>query len=103
MHNYESIRREFSSEVDQTLDSPIMVFDFWELSDVFIALFVILVFGILFYSWGTMFLLLVLILGVGPVVKRRHNRGIYMHLPFRHLGMSLPGLMNSRGKRKFSN
>ena len=71
------------------IDAPIMVFDFWELSDVFLALFIILIFGVLFYSWGTMLTLLVLCLGVGPFIKRKYPKGIFFHWPHKNLRMEL--------------
>ena len=57
MHDYKSLKRLHGSRVSQTIDSPIMIFDFWELSEAFTALFVVLLFGVVFYSWGTMFLI----------------------------------------------
>lgn len=103
MRRDEYLKSKHSSFVSQTIDSPIMVFDFWELADVFIALFIVLVFGVLFYSWFTMFALLVLFLGFGPVIKRRHAKGIFFHWPYAHFQMALPGLVNPRGRvRKYS-
>lgn len=103
MRKQELLKAKHSSLVSQTIDSPIMVFDFWELSDVFVALFIILIFGVLFYSWGTMFTLLILCLGAGPVIKKKYPKGIFFHWPYAVLRMDLPGLTNPRGKeRRFS-
>lgn len=103
MRKQELLKTRHSSLVSQTIDSPIMVFDFWELSDVFIALFIILIFGVLFYSWGTMFTLLVLCLGAGPIIKKKYPKGIFFHWPYARLRMELPGLINPRGQeRRFS-
>ena len=103
MRKQEILKAKHSSLVSQTIDSPIMIFDFWELSDVFIALFIILIFGVLFYSWGTMFALLVLCLGAGPVIKKKSPKGIFFHWPYTNFRMELPGLSNPRGnKRRFS-
>ena len=103
MRKQELLKARFSSAVSQTIDSPIMVFDFWELSDVFIALFIILIFGVLFYSWGTMFTLLVFCLGAGPVIKKKYPKGIFFHWPYAHIRMELPGLINPRGRsRRYS-
>ena len=103
MRKQELLKARFSSPVSQTIDSPIMVFDFWELSDVFIALFIILVFGVLFYSWGTMFTLLVFFLGAGPAIKKKYPKGIFFHWPYAHFRMDLPGLINPRGRtRRYS-
>jgi hypothetical protein len=102
MYNYDSLKQKAGSRVSQTIDSPIMVFDYFELSDVFIALFIILVFGVVFYSWGLMCLLLFLSLGLGPVVKRKHHKGIFLHWPYRKIQMSLPGLINPKGPKKYS-
>ena len=102
MVDYQTLKKLHGSRVSQTIDSPIMIFDFWELSDAFTALMIILVFGVMFYSWGLMMLLLILFLGVGPVVKRRNKPGIFFHYPYRHFWIELPGMINPRGQRKYS-
>ena len=43
----------------QTIDSPILIFDYWELSDTFLALAIIPVFRVVLYSWRATFVLLV--------------------------------------------
>ena len=88
--------------MSQVIDSPILVFDYFELGEVFAALFSILIFGIVFYSWGLMFLSLVAILGVVPQIRRRNKKGILFHWPYYKLGMSLPGLINPQGPQKYS-
>ena len=102
MHNYDSLKENHGNRVSQTIDGPILVFDYFELTEVFAALLVMLVFGIIFYSWGLMLLFLILILGVGPQVRRRNKKGIYFHWPYRKLHMSLPGLINPKGRKKYS-
>ena len=102
MHDYESLKREHGSRVSQTIDSPIMIFDFWELSEAFAALFVVLLFGVVFYSWGLMCLLLLLVLIAMPIVRGRNNRGVFFHWPYRRLGLELPGVINPKRRRKFS-
>ena len=95
MHSYASMRVAYGNRVSQTIDSPIMIFDYWELSDAFAAIGVVLVFGVLFYEWG-------LVLGVGPAIRRRNEKGIFLHWPYRNLGVSLPGLVNPKGRRTYS-
>ncbi len=102
MHTYDSMKAKYSKKVCQTIDSPIMVFDYFELGDVFAALGAMMLFGIVLYSWELLFLSLALILGVGPVVRRRNNKGIILHWPYRHLKMSLPGLVNPQKNQKYS-
>lgn len=102
MVDYQTLKKLHGARVSQTIDSPIMVFDFWELSDAFTALVIILVFGVLFYSWGLMTILLLLFLGAGPVIKRRNKPGIFFHYPYRRFWIELPGLVNPRGPRKYS-
>lgn len=102
MHSYESLKKNHGTRVSQTIDSPITIFDFWELSDAFVALLIVLVFGVLFYSWGFMMILLVLALGVGPMIKKKNKPGIFFHWPYRHLWVQLPGILNPRGRRKYS-
>jgi len=102
MHDYSELRRSHAKIVSQTIDSPILIFDYFELSDAFAALGVILVFGVLFYSWDVMALLLVLTLGLGPYVRRRNLKGIFFHYPYRKFGISLPGLINPGRSQKFS-
>jgi len=102
MYSYESLKEKHGTKVSQTIDSPILVFDYFELSEIFTALFVVLMFGVILYSWGLMLVLLVLNLGLGPVIRRRNKRGIFFHWPYRNLKMSLPGLINPKGKTKYS-
>jgi hypothetical protein len=102
MYDYTELKEKHGRKVSQTIDSPITVFEIWELSDVFIALFIILIFGVVFYSWWTMFILLTFFLGVGPVIKKRNNKGVFLHWPYRKLNMTLPSLINPKGKRKYS-
>ena len=102
MLNYSSIRKSHGSRVSQTLDSPIMFADIWELSEVLWALAVILIFGILFYSWILMSLGLTLTLIIGPLLKRKYNKGILIHYPYKKFGMNLPQLPNPGRARHFS-
>lgn len=102
MYSYESMREKYGSRVSQTIDSPIMVFDYFELTEVFAALLVILIFGVIFYSWGIMILLLIFTLGIGPIIRRRNKKGVFFHWPYRHLKMSLPGIINPKGSKKYS-
>ena len=102
MYDYSVIRKNHGRAVSQTIDSPILILDFWELSEAFLAIGVILIFGVIAYDWWTMSALLIVCMGVMPWMRRTHPRGIFLHWPYRHLGMGLPGLINSRGKRKFS-
>ena len=102
MHSYESLRMSHGNKVSQTIDSPIMIFDFWELSEAFLALGVILVFGVVFYCWGVMLFLLSLVVFAVPVIRSRNKKGIFLHWPYRYLHVSLPGLFNPKGERKFS-
>ena len=102
MYSYESMREKHGSRVSQTIDSHIMVFNYFELTEVFAALMVILVFGVIFYSWGIMVMGLVFILGLGPLVRRRNKKGIFFHWPYRYCKMSLPGIINPKGSKKYS-
>lgn len=102
MRDYESLKENHGSKVSQTIDSPIMVFDYFELTEVFAALGAMLIFGVILYSWGLMLLSLVLILGVGPVVRKKNKKGVYLHWPYKKLFMSLPGLINPKGRKKYS-
>lgn len=102
MYDYDSLKESHGNKVSQTIDSPILVFDYFELTEVFAALLVMLIFGIIFYSWGLMLLFLVLILGVGPQLRRRNKKGIYFHWPYKKFYMTLPGLINPKGRKKYS-
>jgi len=102
MHDYESLRETHGTKVSQTIDSPILVFDYFEMTEVFAALLVMLIFGVIFYSWSFMLLFLVLILGIGPQLRRRNKKGIYFHWPYKKFHMSLPGLINPKGRKKYS-
>jgi hypothetical protein len=102
MHSYRTLKEVHGSAVSQTIDSPITIFDFWQLSEAFAALLVMLVFGVVFYSWGIMALLLALVLIVGPLIRQKNERGIFLHWPYRYLRVSLPGIINPNRRHKFS-
>lgn len=102
MHNYDAMKQKYARKVSQTIDSPIMVFDYFELGEVMTALLCLLLFGIIVYSWKLMFVSLVLVLGAGPVIRRRNKKGIFFHWPYRHLRMNLPGIINPSGPKRYS-
>lgn len=102
MHDYAAIKRTHGRAVSQTIDAPIMVFDYFELGDAFAVLGIILVFGVLLYSWEIMLAGLVVVIGFAPIIRRRNERGIFLHWPYRSARMALPALFNPRGRRRFS-
>ena len=102
MYSYQALKERNGNPVSQTIDSPIMIFDFWQLSEAFLALGVMLIFGVVFYMWGTMLALLLVVLLAAPWVRSNNHRGIFFHWPYRSLHVSLPGLVNPKGRRKFS-
>jgi len=102
MHDYSELRRTMGRAVSQTLDAPITLFDIWELSEIFVALFLILVLGVLFYEWFLLCLALAVTLGGLPYVRRNYNKGMAFHYPYRRFGMRLPGLVNPGAGRRMS-
>lgn len=96
MHDYTQMRRTLGYSVNQTLDSPIMIFDFWELTEVFVALFLILILGVVFYEWVLLCALLLLTLIGLPYVRRNFNKGMVFHYPYSRFNMRLPGLSNPK-------
>ena len=102
MHDYSELRRTLGRPVSQTLDSPITLFDVWELSEIFVALFLILVLGVLFYEWFLLCLSLAVTLIGLPYVRRNFNKGMAFHYPYRRLKMHLPGLVNPGMRRRVS-
>ena len=102
MHNYESMKINHAKKVSQTVDTPIMVFDYFELGEIMTALVCLMFFGIVIYSWTLMFASLALVLGVGPIVRKRNHKGIFFHWPYRHLRMGLPGMINPVSSKKYS-
>jgi hypothetical protein len=102
MHSYAKLRKHHGNRVSQTIDAPITIFDYWQLADAFAALVIVLVFGVIFYEWATMLLLLAFVLILLPAIRRRSEKGIFLHWPYRHLGMSLPGLINPERQRTYS-
>ena len=102
MYEYETMRAKYSVQVSQTIDSPIMVFDYFEITEVFSALVLMLLFGIVFSSWKLLLLSLFLVLGVGPILRRRYPKGFFFHYPYRKFGMRLPGLINPKGRMWYS-
>ncbi len=102
MFDYKELRRTHGSKVSQTLDSPIMFLDIWELSEVMQALASILIFGVVFYSWFFLMLALAWSLVLSPQIKKRHHRGIFFHWPYRKFGMKLPGVFNPGINKTYS-
>jgi len=102
MHNYDSLKLKFGRKVSQTLDSPIKIFNMINLGDAFIGLAIILIFGVIFYSWGSMLLLLLIFCVFVPQIKKKTNKGIFYHWPYKNFNISLPGLVNPEGRKKFS-
>lgn len=102
MHDYSDLRRTQGHTVNQTLDSPIMLFDYWELSEIFVALFLILILGVLFYEWFLLCICLAVTLIGLPYLRRNYNKGMAFHYPYRHFGMRLPGLINPGTQRRMS-
>ncbi len=102
MFDYRPLKQKHGVRVSQTIDSPIMIFDHFELSDAFVTIGIVLIFGVIFYAWGMMMFLLLVFLGIGPVIRKNHPKGIFLHWPYRHWGISLPGLTNPIRRRRFS-
>ena len=102
MHDYSEMRRKLGYSVNQTLDAPIMLFETWELSEVFVALGLILVFGVLFYEWTLLCVLLGVTLVDLPYLRKNFNKGIAFHYLYRRFGMRLPGLTNPGGRIRVS-
>jgi hypothetical protein len=102
MHNYDSMKMNHAKKVSQTIDSPIMVFDYFELGEIITALGCLMLFGIIIYSWTMMFISMGLVLGLGPVIRKRNKKGIFFHWPYRHMRMQLPGLINPVTSKKYS-
>lgn len=102
MHDYQEVRKNHAKKVCQTIDGPILVFDYFQLGEVLVALIAVMTFGIVFNSWLLMLLSLVLILGVGPVLRRRNQKGFFLHWPYRYLGMSLPGIVQIKPGKPYS-
>ena len=102
MLEYKSLARSHGTRISQTLDAPIKFLDIWELSDVLMALGVILVFGVILYSWWLMVLSLGWCLIAAPKIKEQNQRGVLLHTPYRFLGMKLPGLFNPGSDKKYS-
>ena len=101
MYDYTEMRKRLGYAVNQTLDSPVMILDFWEISEIFAALICIMVFGVLFYQWFLLCVVLVLTLFGLPYLRRNFNKGMVMHFPYSRFGMKLPGLVNP-GTRQMS-
>ena len=102
MYDYKELKKTYGCRVSQTLDTPIMFAEFWELNDILLALVSILTFGLLFYSWSLLILSLIWNLILGPYIKKKSHRGSLLHWPYRHLGMTLSGLVNPGKNKNYS-
>lgn len=102
MHDYTEMRRKLGYSVNQTLDAPVMLFETWELSEVFVALIQILIFGVIFYEWLILCVLLGITLVGLPYLRKHFNKGMAFHYPYRRFGMHLPGLANPGNRVRVS-
>ncbi len=102
MHSYKELKKTHGCRISQTLDSPIMFANIWELSDLLLCLSSILIFGLIFYSWVLLLVSLVWTLAINPYIKKHYNRGILIHWPYKALKMELKGLINPRGNKRYS-
>ena len=102
MHSYAGIKQRHGKRVSQTIDAPIAIFDYWQLGDAFAALAVVLIFGVVLYEWLAMIVLLLAVVVLAPIIRARNEKGVFLHWPYRRLGISLPGLINSGGRRTYS-
>ena len=81
MHDYSELKRTRGYRVNQTLDAPILVFEYWELTEIFVGLGLILVLGVLFYEWALLCALLILTLNAILLLQT--------------FGVDIPGLPSS--------
>lgn len=102
MLSYDNLKTRSAKKVSKTLDVPIMVFDYFELSEMMIAMACILIFQLLIGSIFLNFISLIIVLGVVPVIRRSNEKGVFLHWPYRKFNMSLPGLINPRGNKRYS-
>ncbi len=102
MHDYREIQKEYSIAVSRTVDEPIMILDTWELSDAFLSLGNMLFFGIVIDSIFLLFLSLCISLVLVPLVKKKCRKGVFLHTPYKYLGMTLPGLAQPGTGKNYS-
>ena len=102
MHDYENLKHKYGSSVPQVIDTPILVLDYFTLGEVFSSLGAMFFFGVVLYSIPMVFISCVLILGIAPVIRKKNKRGVFLHYPYKRFHMSLPGLVNPKGHRKYS-
>ena len=102
MYCYQEMKLKHSKRVCKTLNDPIMFLDKWDLMDLFLCLLIILVFGVLFYHWTLMFILLFIAMTYIPYVKKKNNKGVFIHFAYRHLKVNLLGFINPKGRKKYS-
>ena len=96
------MKKEHGNEIPQTIDTPITFLDYFDLWDLSLALLIILVFGVILYSWWAMIGLLIINLGILPKIKKKSNRGVFLHYFYKKFGLTLPGLMNPGRNKKYS-
>ncbi len=102
MYDYEKVKKDHGIQVSQTVNDPITLGDYWDLYDVYGALLVVLAFGLVFYQWSLMVLGLIVVIAVIPSIKQKNNRGIFLHYPYKRFQMTLPGLVNPKGDKVYS-
>ena len=102
MHDYTEIRRRHAVAVNQTLDQPIMVLESWELWEIFVALFWMVLFGAILSNWLLLFTLVAGTLIGLPYLRRHFNKGKAFHFVYSQFHVPLPGLIRPLGKARLS-
>lgn len=99
---YQEIRADHAKVIAQTLDTPVMILDYWELTDVYAALVILFICGLILAQWTLTLVLFVLVMGLIPSVRRKNEKGFFFHWPYKNLGVPLRGLPNPLKKTRYS-
>ena len=102
IHSYESVKEKHGKAICQTIDQRIIILDFWDLWDLGGMLLTLLFVGVILYSWWIMILMILVQGMLIPSIKKRNNRGVFLHCFYRKFKVELLGMMNPKGRRKFS-
>lgn len=99
---YYQLRVAHGRAIAQTLDSPVLVMDYWELTDVYATLIVVIVGGLIMAQWLLTLIMLVTVLGVVPSVRKNNEKGFLYHWPYKQLGIELRGITNPQRRSAYS-
>ncbi len=100
MFDYKKIKREHAKVTNRVLSEPIMVFDFLELKEALLGVFLFFYFGIVDTKPFLLLTLLFLLVFIWPPFREKIPRGYLLHKISRYSPVKIPNFIGVNGSSK---